>query len=227
MTLLEIINTVQRKLRETETAASNTTSYSKLIGQFVNEAKREVEDAWDWSMLRTSIDVTTANGTATYTFAGAGNRFRVLYDFETRQWNVWNVTKQWRLNKAPSHAWINQQALISPSQVSTPSYFSISGINAGDAKVLFWPIPDAIETIRFFVVAPQDDFLLDATEDAVQCSVPAWPVILGAYARAVSERGEDSGTLSDTADAEYRSALSDAIAYDARNFPEETTWTGD
>ena len=44
MTYLELINDVLIRLRETTVAANGETTYSTLIGKFVNDAKRQVED---------------------------------------------------------------------------------------------------------------------------------------------------------------------------------------
>ena len=38
MTYLEAINKVLRRLREDEVASPDTSSYSKLIGEFINDA---------------------------------------------------------------------------------------------------------------------------------------------------------------------------------------------
>ncbi len=46
---LQLVNSVLRRMREDETSSveSTTDSYVKLIGEFVNDARRIVEDAWD------------------------------------------------------------------------------------------------------------------------------------------------------------------------------------
>jgi hypothetical protein len=49
VTYLEAINKVLRRLREDEVASPDTSAYSKLIGELVNDANRMVEDAWDWA----------------------------------------------------------------------------------------------------------------------------------------------------------------------------------
>ena len=45
MTYLQLVNSVLRRLREDEVTTVGQTSYSKLIGEFVNDAKRTVEDS--------------------------------------------------------------------------------------------------------------------------------------------------------------------------------------
>ena len=52
MTYLQLVNSVLRRLRENEVASVTDNDYSKLIGEFVNDSNRLVEDAWDWSYLR-------------------------------------------------------------------------------------------------------------------------------------------------------------------------------
>ena len=76
MTYRQIINSVLRRLREdsivTDWAgdlidATGPSDYQVLIGDFVNEVKREVEDAWDWTSLRNLVTVATVNNQTTYT----------------------------------------------------------------------------------------------------------------------------------------------------------------
>ena len=50
------------------------------------------------------------------------------------------------------------------------------------------------------------------------------PVILGAYARALVERGEDGGLNSSEAYALYKSSLADHIAMEASRFAEDEAW---
>jgi hypothetical protein len=63
MTYLQLVNSVLRRLREDEVSSVSQNSYSKLIGEFVNDAKRSVEDAYDWTALRTTLTVTTDDTT--------------------------------------------------------------------------------------------------------------------------------------------------------------------
>ena len=47
MNYLSLVNSVLRRLRETEVSSVADNAYSKLIGDFVNDAKRQVEDAYN------------------------------------------------------------------------------------------------------------------------------------------------------------------------------------
>ena len=80
MTYLQLVNSVLRRMRENEVTSieSTTDSYVKLIGEFVNDGKRIVEDAWDWSALRKTITVTTDNTKFSYSMTGTNNSFKIL-----------------------------------------------------------------------------------------------------------------------------------------------------
>ena len=212
MNYLQAINSVLRRLREDEVATYNQSDYSSLIGDFVNETKREVEDAWNWTQLRTNIPVTTAASTRSYTLTGSGERHRIL--------QVINDTQDTVMHKA-SYEWMNRTNDTGSSTESSPIYYNIAGSTSGDADVQVYPTPDAIETLNFYMVVPQNDLAADGTE----ITVPSWPIILGAYAKAVLERGEDGGTQFQAAALMYNSALSDAVAIDSGNAPSELNWT--
>ena len=63
MTYLDLINGVLRRLREDTVTTANETDYSQLVGEFVNDAKKQVELAHKWSALRTTVTLSTNVGT--------------------------------------------------------------------------------------------------------------------------------------------------------------------
>ena len=212
MTYLQIINAVLRRLRETEVTDVNETDYSKLIGEYVNSVKKEVEAAWDWNALRTTLTLNTEDGVFNYTLLGSGSRFRVS--------DVVNDTSNYMLQQKGA-AWMNRRFLTVDTQRSTPSFYSFNGVDSNlDSAVDLYPVPDGVYTLRFNVTIPQDD-LADNT-DTLQ--IPSEPVIQGTLARAISERGEDGGRLSNDQYILYRSAMADEIAIEAGRFSDETVW---
>jgi hypothetical protein len=66
MTYLELVNDVLVRLRESTVSTVSETSYSSLIGKFVNDAKRQIEDAYAWNVLGTTITLSTTSGTYQY-----------------------------------------------------------------------------------------------------------------------------------------------------------------
>lgn len=215
MTYTDLINEVLVKLRENQIASPNDTEYSQLIGQFVNEAKREVEDAWKWNALRTTIPIATVASTAQYSVTGAGKRFKL----QDSRFSVYDTQNKRFITQAPS-AWVKEQALLNTSD-GLPEYYYFEGIDVnGDPLVNLWRSPNGVFTINFDLVVPQADFTL-GTE---VLSVPDDPVILGAYSKAVAERGEDDGRTAQEAISEYRLSVTDAISMDVERQVSEEDW---
>lgn len=208
-TWLNCVNEVQRRLRESTTANVSTNSYSTLLGIYVNEAKREVEDAWNWNVLRDTITATTSAGVTAYTLTGSRNRYRIL--------GVFNNTEDYELRQVSSDR--QTKNLLSNPQQGKPLYFTINGEDAsGDGVADLFPIPDAVYAVNFNLVIPQ----ADCDADADEIWVPSEPVILGAYAKALGERGEDTGDGYMRAMQAYQMAMANAIAQDEGRTPFET-----
>lgn len=209
-TYLQAVNQVQRRLRESTTVAVTTDSYSTLLGIWVNEAKREVEDAWNWNCLRQSITITTINGTPNYQLTNVGHRARLL--------NVYNETDNYFLK--PIHVDDATNKFLGIGQTGSPMYYSFNGMTGDDLVLDLYPIPDAdVKSIVVNMVVPQAELTLDATA----ILVPAEPVILGAYMKALIERGEDGSAQYEWAAKTYIHALGNAISQDeARNQGELT-----
>ena len=78
MNYIELVNDVLIRLRESEVENVTSTPYSKLIGKFINDAKRLVEDSYQWNALSETLTVTTANDLFNYVMTGSGQRFKVI-----------------------------------------------------------------------------------------------------------------------------------------------------
>lgn len=212
MTYLELVNAVLRRLRETEVASVSSTAYSKLIGDFINDAKRQVEDAYNWNALSETLTADTVHDLFNSVLIGSGQRFRVI--------DVINDTTNVVMQNA-STAQMNKWFLTQPVLKGSPKYYNFNGVNQyGDTQADLFPVPDGTYNIRFNIIKPQDPF----TEDAESILVPSEPVILGATSRALAERGEDGGLASSDLYQLAKSSLSDAIALESGRYVEEHQW---
>ena len=208
MTYLELVNDVLIRLRETTVSTVTETSYSTLIGKFVNDAKRQIEDAFSWNVLGTTITVTTASSTASYVLTGAGQKFQVM--------DVINTTSNVGLTNI-SFVDMNRKLNFTPLVNSIPTEFAFDGVNASyDTKVNLFPIPDGVYTIKFALTVPQATLASDATVVLVSDVL----VVQNAYSRALIERGEDGGLTSSEAYILYKAMLSDYIALEGTRYPE-------
>jgi len=206
-TWLQATNEVLARLRESSVASVSTSAYSTLIGHYVNDAKRQVEDAWTWDALSTTITVTTSANTSNYTVTGSGLRHKdVVINDSTNQGRLHNVPLQW----------IIDQQQLTTVQTGNPVYYAWNGNDGTDSKVELFPTPDGTYSLKFNIIVPQATLSADATV----ITVPSEPVIAGAYARALVERGEDGGLSSGEAYGLYKSILADYIALEQSRFTE-------
>ena len=208
MTYLELINDVLVRLRETTVTTVTETSYSTLIGKFVNDAKRQVEDAYAWNVLGTTITLSTTSGTYQYALTGAGQKFQVI--------DVLNVTSNIGM-KNIDFASMNRKQNFSTPVSGIPYEFCFDGVDGNyDTKVTIYTRPDGVYSIPFSLAVPQATL----TSGSTVIAVPDVLVVQNAYARALVERGEDGGLSSSEAYQLYKAMLSDYIALEGTRYPE-------
>lgn len=212
MNYIQLVNSVLRRLRETEVSSVTDNAYSKLIGEFVNDAKRQVEDAYAWNALSETLSASTTNGIFNYVLEGSGQRFRMI--------DVLNDTSNSVVQNATTR-WMNEQFLLTSVQRGSPAYYNFNGTDSnGDTQVDLFPIPNGVYEIRFNIIKPQ----VALSADADTLLVPSEPVIFNATARAIAERGEDGGILAGEMAFIYNQSLADAIAIESGRYIEESAW---
>jgi hypothetical protein len=210
MTYLDLVNNVLRRLRETEVSSVQSTSYSKLIGDLVNDAKDLVETSWDWSALRTTLTITTTADVFNYSLTGSQNNIKEL--------NVLNDTSN-LIMQYQTNNWFDSQFLLGNPVSGAPLYYTYNGVDTdGDTLIDVYPKPDGVYSLRFNCALRNGD--LSADTDTIK--IPAMPVVHLAVAFASRERGETGGTSSTEYFSMANKYLSDAIAMDAARHPEET-----
>ena len=212
MQYIQLVNDVLIRLRESEVSSVSDNAYSKMIGKFVNDAKRQVEDAYNWNSLSDTLTATTTAGIFNYVLQGSGQRFRVV--------DVANTTNDYFLSNATT-SYMNRLFLVTNGNLGQPMYYNFNGTDAnGDTQVDIYPIPDQTYSLQFNLILPQP--LLTNNADVLQ--VPYEPVVYLAYAKALAERGEDGGLASNEAYGLYTQSLSDAIALESGRYAEEQQW---
>lgn len=213
MTYLEAVNDVLGRLREDSVASVSTNSYSLLIGKFVNDFKTVVEDAWNWDSMSASVNLSTAVGTTNYVVTGSGRKQKdVVVNFTSTNNKI-------QLKNVPIQ-WIIDQQDLSTVQSGAPVYYAWNGTNGTDSKVELFPTPDGIYNLRFHMYVPQAKL----TTDADIITIPYTPIVLGAYARANLERGEDGGISANEAFAIFKNSMADEIAIESTRFSENNVW---
>ena len=219
MTYRELINQVLIRLREDTITSdwsgaindsSTVSAYHKVIGSLVNDAKRHVEERHDWLNLRETVDISTVSGTKNYNLS-SGQEIKII--------DVINNDTGLHLNQV-SKVYINS-IKYPTDNTGEPLYYGFNGSDSSNnLKVDLSPVPTTAHTLSFDIVKHQDVL----TAAATVLKVPSQPVILGAWARAIAERGEDGGTQSSLMAGEASEALKQAIMLDSGNTQYETDW---
>lgn len=209
---LELTNDVLIRLREPEASSVSDNAYVKLIARYVNDSKRQVEDAYNWNALSETLSAVTATDIFSYVLEGTGQRFRVI--------DVLNDTSNYVMRNATTR-WMNDMFLIANPAKGAPMYYNFNGTDTnGDTLIDVFPIPNGVYNLRFNVIRPQ----VELASNSDKLLVPHEPVILGALARAQAERGEDGGVQSAETYALFKQSLADAISLESARYVEEECW---
>ncbi len=212
MTFLEAVNAVLLRLRQSEVSTWEASDYSKLIGQFVNEAKREVEDAHEWHALRETITASVVATDTEVTFAGTTERTRIIA--------VYNDTENCMMHTKPRNQIIKYRN-VGTTQSARPDFYALGGYNAsGEIKLELWPTSNGSYDLVMDCINPQADL----TSNNTRISVAPQPIAIRALALAISERGEDGGQPYLQVMNEYATALTDAVNRDKDNGPYHEAW---
>lgn len=207
MTYIELINKVLRRLREKQ-VVTLTSEYTLHVGDMVNEAKDQVEEAWDWKCLRSTVTFPTVAGTTDYLLTGTTEKTRLLYDKRSGRPQVFNITDGGARMCEIGLEQARADLATSPPQ-ARPYHFSV--IRASNGLTLrISPAPDAVYSIQANIVQPQAT--LAATGTAL--TVPSEPVWLLALASAAAERGSGMGARAEALELRARERLAAAIIQD-------------
>jgi len=213
-TYLQLVNELLLRLRESTVDTVSKTDYSQLLGLYINQAKDEVEDAWNWNVLRETLRVKTEPGVWNYIFTDAGYNSRVL--------NVYNDTLDQELCPQPRDV-MTRLLTQNTQQNRQPISYDINSFYDDAIEINLYPKPDAEYWINIDVVIPSEDLSADTDE----LYVPKQPVILNALILALEERGEIGQAALEREDQKYRTSLLQAITNDHDRHPFEKVWEVD
>jgi hypothetical protein len=207
------MNNVLRRLREDEVSEVTQTTYSRMVGDYINDAKTLVQDSHDWSTLRKTVIVPTVEDITEYSLTGAGERVKL--------YSAINDTSNFFMHYETPN-WFSNAYYISGEVSGTPDSYTFSGVDENDdTKVRVYPKPSGVFSLRFDVCSREPNL----TADADATVLPSMPIIHQAVALLSRERGETGGTTTQDYFIIADKYLSDAIAQDAYKNPEEFIYT--
>lgn len=215
LTFLQIINRVLARMREDSVAAHDTTTYSTLIGTFVNAVKAEIEDAYHWPSLRDTYSVSTTPATSAYSLTSSGMNAVIK--------SAWDSTTGRKLTKGTNTKFDERFFGVGSNAVQTgaPTEYIPAGFDVNlDLTVEVWPVPTSTNVLKFNVYRPQADYSASADVPLI----PQTVLIEGAVAMAMAERGDEGGTAIQKQEAFYRDLLASAVTRAQAEDESETDW---
>lgn len=242
LTALGLLNKVLRGLRrDVQQSTSTTDSYQLLCLQFLNSAKEELEDSWDWHALRQTVTVTISSGTSEYALTESGpadtdvgERSRLLYEkpsmgdggvelvVETSSYGpgalpqVFDVTDsaEFRLTEVSPER-MERLHLTDDNETNKPTHFALYR-DADNLIMKVWPTPSGSRTIKMRFVIPQAE-IPSTSMTSYQLKIDARSVWTRALHTASQERGEDVGRPLSALEREAMDAL--FLALDRERLP--------
>lgn len=221
MTLIQIVNKIMRRLREDEVTTVNEHAYSRLIGEFVNDIKEEMEDTWLWTVNETVVDTTILNDstTTTYDITETNDRSFMVRRARDKTPMAFDVTTNdiggQLYDKPLKYILESQNGRDSSTNTRVPKYFAIRPDADGRGYSLELEVPsNSTRTWRTYWYAPQESLDVDGTDDDVNILLPSRPLYLGTLFLAQHERGEEIGEPGNIAEQRYRNSLASAIELD-------------
>jgi len=232
MTFIETINEVLIRLREetigsdwsgnlNDASSSIVNDYQKMIGALVNDTVKNIEGYHDWSSNRTTVNITPLQNAISFSlyqgtwYHGQDTQILSVYNEDTG-----TVLKQ------VTKDFINKKTYPDTEEVGEPLYYYIKGVVSSTSKEpilsigIYPKTPSTNTNLLVDIIASSNK--ITAADTTVL--MPPQPVILGTWARAIAERGEDGGTQASVAAREARESLTHAVMIDNGNTEYENNW---
>lgn len=222
VTYRQMINRTLSILTEDEvsdTATELSTQYHKLVGQFVNQIKEEVEDSTNWRKLRHVETVTVLAGDTTVTVPNTNERSRLYREHNELAgrerplvFDITNPNSPFPIEERDLPTLLYQRTLDPGATNTFFVWFSIDD-TAGDLVDLqVYPAPTTDRTVSVTMITPQDRIANDDLDSIIL--VPSRPIEYGSIWYGLEERGEELGVNAIFTEEKFRNALDDAVARD-------------
>ena len=223
-TALQLLNDVGKNLRRStgSTYTALDQNYDAVfIMQAINEAKRMVEDAWKWGVLRTIVTFDSLANVAEYDLSDTAvitSDDATATNDRSEEWVdqpgrllMWDVTDTngFRLSKVSREY---ADAVYLPGATSIAKPVEVCLYQNGAGLTAYFPNPPSgVRSYKLVVKNPQPDLAATDTE----ILVPWQPVVLAATAICFDERGEELGVDSNRWWERYENAFGAALARDS------------
>jgi hypothetical protein len=223
-TYIDLVNDVLDRLREDRVGTVSYSPYSRLIGAYVNDAKRLCEDSWDWQALTSAVSVLISPGVQDYTLTGLNERARLLKDPENPHKPMAYDTTAGDTGQLVQKTmdWVRRERALTNDLTigyAKPTTFGVTK-TAGGILLSTLEIPTDVRLWTLYFCDPQDDLSVDTDE----LRIPYAPIVMIALDYALNERGEEIGEPGTTVERKALTHIANATAIDAQEQAHKTTF---
>jgi hypothetical protein len=222
-TFRQLLNRVLRNVGEPEIAPTTTellTDYTKLLANFFNTIKEEVEDSHNWRALRTTNTVIVLAGTDSVDITWANERSRVVRIQDEHLggelplvFDVTDPSSARTLRELDIAAYVYLRTVDpAASSANSPTYFAIDNSSGDVSRLLVWPPPITPRTIQLTMCVPSGRYEDDELDTVI--AIPTAPIEMGVTWYAMEERGEELGINALFSEQRYTSMLNAHISRD-------------
>lgn len=185
LTVLQVINKVERRLEINPSSSLTSGKHAKLLLDLLNEVVAEVSDYGDWQEMYRTVDVTGVASQATY---------KVTASAEVK--NILEISHSARgISPLQSVDIPTIRRLGRIGSTGTPNQFAITGVSGTRPKFTVYPAPGSNEDGQLFNVAFYEKPRLYTTSDgSTVVPFPGYVLYLGLYAKMLANESGGIGT---------------------------------
>lgn len=190
LTLLQVVNEVQRKLKLRATSATTSTGHGTVLVDYLNDVIEEISDMGDWVQLRTSTVVSAVSGQSTYEIPVSGTSESIHHLHEIRV-----------SGRTPPLDWFHDisefRQLSSLASVGKAVRAAVVGEDSrGNPTIGIWPTPgsneDGLRHTVYFYLKPRK--YIAGTDDAEILPLPGRILVQGLLAKALLDESGGAPT---------------------------------
>jgi hypothetical protein len=195
LTVLQVINEVQRKLKVRATSATTGTSHATVLVDLLNDVIEEISDKGDWVQLRSEVDVSAVSGQSIYTIPVSGSTESIHHLHEVRV-SGRNPPLDWFGDVSEWRQMTTLQSRSRPVRAVV-----VAEDSRGNPTFGVWPIPGTNEdgmrmTVHFYLKPRR---YVAGTDDAETLALPGRILVQGTYAKALLDESGGAPTPQYTA----------------------------
>lgn len=208
LTVLQVVNEVQRKLMLRATSATTDTQHSRVLVDLLNDVIEEVSDKGEWVQLRGSVDVSCVSGRGEYALPVSGTTESIHHLHEVRVSGRYPPL-EWFFDVSEYRARATLQSYGKPVNAAV-----VGEDSRGNPTIGVWPRPGANEeglrATVYFYLKPRR--YVAGTDDAEILPLPGRILVAGLHAKALLDESGGAPTPQfQTVYAEYGRMVAQAL----------------